>query len=174
MTSLSCTILGPLSEATFFTLFLHLCLGLYELVRWGMSLVRKGPNRSSRGERVAKRRLDQQIEHAYLRDWKRMSKKPTREIVETLEKKVCHKEKNVFSTVATERSIRGPHVEPLPRLFVLFSSFCSFFSSNMPGSKTTISTSVSIMGSAFADPLSSEAEPSRGSTSHPMRAKYFP
>ena len=40
----------PLAEAIFITLFLRLCIfsiGLYEFVRWGVSLVRKGTHRSS-------------------------------------------------------------------------------------------------------------------------------
>ena len=157
MTLLLCTFLGLLAEAILFTLFLHLCLGLKDFVRWGVSLVRKCPHRSSRGERLAK--------------------KTTRGIVETLEKKVCHKEKNAFSTVATERSAREPHGEPATRLFAFLYSFCSFLSFYMLGSTT--SNLVSIMGSTFANLLSSEAkppeaEPLRGSASHPMRAKYFP
>ena len=72
MTSLSCTFLGFLADAILFTLYLLLrfCLGLYELVCWGVSLVCKGSHRSTRDERLANWRLDQRIERdSLLKKW---------------------------------------------------------------------------------------------------------
>ena len=81
MTSLLCTFLGFLAEAILFFLLRRLCLGLYELVCWGASLVRKGPHRTSQGERVANWRLGRRLERAYLSHCKRAIKKSTTEIV---------------------------------------------------------------------------------------------
>ena len=82
--------MGFLAQAILFSLL----LGLYELVRWGVSLVRKGSFRTTKSKRLAIWRLDKRTERARL-------------IVETLEEKVRHKGNNrLFNRVNGEKRSR--------------------------------------------------------------------